>query len=288
MFSVEERVKMLEEVTKDIPNVEVQSFDGLLIDFMRQNHAKVIVRGLRAITDFEYELQLAQMNRVIAPEIDTLFLTTNLKYAYLKFQYSKKRLRCTAETFPEFLDPVICKTSTGEIPDASEEDRECKVRRNAMSRIEQIITEIEDYIDSCKFQPLSNTKILVNKEEIEELLVELRLRIPEEIKKYQKIISNQDAILQEARSQADAMVAEATARTNELVNEHEIMQRAYAEANSIIEQANAQAQQIVDNAVTEANNIRRGSVQYTDDMLRSLQTIIKHSMEARRAVSSLT
>lgn len=132
-----------------------------------------------------------------------------------------------------------------------------------MSRIEQIITEIEDYIDSCKFQPLSNTKILVNKEEIEELLVELRLRIPEEIKKYQKIISNQDAILQEARSQADAMVAEATAQTNELVNEHEIMQRAYAEANSIIEQANAQAQQIVDNAVTEANNIRQGSVQYT-------------------------
>ena len=126
-----------------------------------------------------------------------------------------------------------------------------------MSRIEQIITEIEDYIDSCKFQPLSNTKILVNKEEIEELLVELRLRIPEEIKKYQKIISNQDAILQEARSQADAMVAEATAQTNELVNEHEIMQRAYAEANSIIEQANAQAQQIVDNAVTEANNIRQ-------------------------------
>ena len=78
LFSVEERVKMLEEVTKDIPNVEVQSFDGLLVDFMRQNHAKVIVRGLRAITDFEYELQLAQMNRVIAPEIDTLFLTTNL------------------------------------------------------------------------------------------------------------------------------------------------------------------------------------------------------------------
>ena len=152
-----------------------------------------------------------------------------------------------------------------------------------MSRIEQIITEIEDYIDSCKFQPLSNTKILVNKEEIEELLVELRLRIPEEIKKYQKIISNQDAILQEARSQADAMVAEATAQTNELVNEHEIMQRAYAEANSIIEQAHAQAQQIVDNAVTEANNSRQGSVQYTDDMLRSLQTIIKHSMEGAQS-----
>lgn len=148
-----------------------------------------------------------------------------------------------------------------------------------MSRIEQIITEIEDYIDSCKYQPLSNAKILVNKEEIEELLVELRLRIPEEIKKYQKIISNQDAILQEARAQADSMVAEATAQTNELVNEHEIMQRAYSEANSIIAQAQAQAQAIVDSAVVDANNVRQGSVQYTDDMLRSLQAIIRHSME---------
>lgn len=148
-----------------------------------------------------------------------------------------------------------------------------------MSRIEQIINEIEEYIESCKFQPLSNTKILVNKEEIEELLVELRLRIPEEIKKYQKIISNQDAILQEARSQADAMVAKATAQTNELVNEHEIMQRAYAEAEGIIQNAQAQAQSIVEQAVGEANGIRQSSVQYTDDMLRSLQTIIKHSMD---------
>ena len=147
------------------------------------------------------------------------------------------------------------------------------------SRIEQIIEEIEEYVESCKYQPLSTTKIVVNKEELEELLRELRMKTPDEIKRYQKIISNQDAILQEARSQADAMVAEATAQTNELVNEHEIMQRAYAEANSIIEQANAQAQQIVDNAVTEANNIRQGSVQYTDDMLRSLQTILNHTMD---------
>ncbi len=148
-----------------------------------------------------------------------------------------------------------------------------------MSRIEQLIGEIEEYIDSCKFQPLSNTKILVNKEELEELLVELRLRIPDEIKKYQKIISNQDAILNEARSQADAMLAEATAQTNELVNEHEIMQKAYATANHVVEEAQAQAQEIIDSAIADANNIRQGSINYTDDMLKSLQTIITHSME---------
>ena len=146
-----------------------------------------------------------------------------------------------------------------------------------MSRIEQLITEIEEYIDSCKFQPLATTKIIVNKEELDELLVELRLRIPDEIKQYQKIISNQEAILSDAHSKADAMLAEATAQTNELVNEHEIMQRAYAHANEVIEQAQAQA--LIDSAVNDANSIRQGSIQYTDDMLKSLQTIITHSME---------
>ena len=141
-----------------------------------------------------------------------------------------------------------------------------------MSRIEQLIVEIEEYIDGCKFQPLSNTKILVNKEELEELLVELRLRVPDEIKQYQKIISNQEAIISEAKTQADALIQEATVQTNELVNEHEIMQRAYSAANQIVEDANAQAQAIVDAAVNDANNIRQGAIQYTDDILRSLQT----------------
>ena len=148
-----------------------------------------------------------------------------------------------------------------------------------MSRIGQLIVEIEEYIDGCKFQPLSNTKILVNKEELEELLVELRLRVPDEIKQYQKIISNQEAIISEAKTQADALIQEATVQTNELVNEHEIMQRAYSAANQIVEDANAQAQAIVDAAVNDANNIRQGAIQYTDDILRSLQTIITHTMD---------
>ncbi len=148
-----------------------------------------------------------------------------------------------------------------------------------MSRIEQLIGEIEEYIDSCKFQPLSNTKILVNKEELEELLVELRLRIPDEIKQYQKIISNQEAILNEAKTQANAMIQEATVQTNELVNEHEIMQRAYAAANQVVEEANAQAQSIVDAAVNDANSIRQSAIQYTDDMLKSMQNLLSHTME---------
>lgn len=152
-----------------------------------------------------------------------------------------------------------------------------------MSRIEQLIGEIEEYIDGCKFQPLSNTKILVNKEELDELLVDLRLCIPDEIKKYQKVISNQEAILNDARSQADTILQEATEQTNELVNEHEIMQRAYEAANQVLEQANAQAQAIVDAAVNDANNIRQGAIQYTDEMLKSMQNILNHTMDGAQA-----
>lgn len=83
LFSVDERVSMLRELTKDIPNVTVDSFNGLLVDYMKESGATIIVRGLRAVTDFEYELQIAQTNHVEYPAVETVFLTTNLKYSYL-------------------------------------------------------------------------------------------------------------------------------------------------------------------------------------------------------------
>ena len=84
LFSVEERVKMLEEATKDLPNVKIDSFSGLLIDYAKEKGVHIAVRGLRAITDFEYELQIAQTNRKFSGgELDTVFLTTSLEYAYL-------------------------------------------------------------------------------------------------------------------------------------------------------------------------------------------------------------
>ena len=147
------------------------------------------------------------------------------------------------------------------------------------SRIEQIIDEIEDYIDGCKFQGFSNTKIIVNKDEIEELLRELRLKTPDEIKRYQKIISNKNAIMADAQAKADALIQQATMQTNELVSEHEIMQQAYAQANAVIEDATAQAQQILDKATLDANNYRLAAIQYTDEMLENLSKTIAHTSE---------
>ena len=147
------------------------------------------------------------------------------------------------------------------------------------SRIEQIIDEIEEYIDrDCKFQPLSTTKIIVNKEHLDELLRELRMKTPDEIKRYQKIISNRDAILADAQAKADAMLEEAQVQTTELVSEHEIMQQAYAQANEIVTQATAQ--EIVDNATRDANAIRIGAVPYTDDLLANAESIIGHTLDS--------
>ena len=83
LFSVKERVRMLEEVTKDIPNVRIYPFDGLLIDFAAKMEAGVVIRGLRAITDFEYELQMSQTNHKLNPDVETIFLTTSIEYSYL-------------------------------------------------------------------------------------------------------------------------------------------------------------------------------------------------------------
>ena len=91
LFSVEERVSILKEATKDLPNVQVDSFQGLLIDYARQKDIHVSVRGLRAITDFEYELQIAQTNSKLSNGmLDTVFLTTSLEYAYLSSTIMKE------------------------------------------------------------------------------------------------------------------------------------------------------------------------------------------------------
>ncbi len=121
------------------------------------------------------------------------------------------------------------------------------------SRIEQLIDELEEYIESCKPKFMSNSEIIVNKDEIDELIRELRMKTPDEIRRYQKIINNKEAILNDARSKAQALIDEATVHTNELVSEHEIMQQAYSQANGIVATAARQAQEILDKATKPTN-----------------------------------
>ena len=113
------------------------------------------------------------------------------------------------------------------------------------SRMEQLIEEMEQYIASCKPQAFSKENIIVDRYHMEELLDELKRRTPEELKRYQKIMAQKDAILDDARSKAEALVNKATVQTNELVSEHEIMQQAHARAQEVETLARQKAQELV-------------------------------------------
>lgn len=151
------------------------------------------------------------------------------------------------------------------------------------SKIEQAIEELEDFIESCKPRLLNSEEIIVNKEEIMEYLRELKMKTPDEIKRYQKIISNKEAILSDARTKAEALVADATKQTNMLISEHEIMQQAYARADEVVKMAQEQAQSIVDNAVIEANSARSAAAQYMDDVMGYLESIVTNATQTASA-----
>lgn len=162
------------------------------------------------------------------------------------------------------------------------------------SRIEQLIDELEEYIENCKPKFMSTSEIIVNKDGIDELLRELRMKTPDEIKRYQKIVSNQEAIINDAKAKAQAildkanaqaktLVEDATTQTNALLSEHAVMQQAHAQADQVITLAVRQAQEILDNATIEANNLRMQAAQYTEDRLAELETLIVSSIQAASA-----
>ncbi|MBR3808193.1 MAG: hypothetical protein IKJ15_07470 [Lachnospiraceae bacterium] len=147
------------------------------------------------------------------------------------------------------------------------------------SRMEQLIDEMEQYIASCKPQAFSKENIIVDRYHMEELLDELKRRTPEELKRYQKIMAQKDAILDDARSKAEALVNKATVQTNELVSEHEIMQQAHARAQEVETLARQKAQELVDAAAAEANAMRIAAVQYTDELLANIENLMAHAIQ---------
>ena len=146
------------------------------------------------------------------------------------------------------------------------------------SKIEQMIDDIEEYIDSCKFKPFSNSQIIVSKEELDILLSDLRKATPPEIKMYQKIISNKEQILEEAKINAQKLIEKTKAETSELVSQHEIMLRAYEQADEVVNDAIARAQDIMDNATIEANELKTSAMAYTDSLLAQVEEVVGHYM----------
>ena len=147
------------------------------------------------------------------------------------------------------------------------------------NRIEQVIADIEEYIDGCKMQAFSNTKIIVDRPQIEQFLDELREYTPEEVKKYQRMLHNRDKIMNDARKKAEEVEDKAQAYAQHLVEENNITRLAYERANDILKDANDKAEAVKQSAAADAKVIRDGAVAYANDILSSLQSILTGSIE---------
>ncbi|MEK3855240.1 pantetheine-phosphate adenylyltransferase [Cytobacillus sp. FSL H8-0458] len=110
LFSVEERIKLIEEVTKDLKNVKVDSFQGLLMDYAKSVNANAVIRGLRAVSDFEYEMQITSMNRVLNDEVETFFIMTNNQYSFLSSSIVKEVAKYNgdiSELVPDIVEKAL-------------------------------------------------------------------------------------------------------------------------------------------------------------------------------------
>ena len=148
--------------------------------------------------------------------------------------------------------------------------------------------DIQQYLDGCKYLAFSNNKIIVNKDDLDGFFEELKASTPEEIKRYQKIISNREAILSDAKKKAEALLQETSEKSIELVNETEIMRQAYEKANEVVINAQRSAQNILDTATMEANEMRSSMVQYADQLLESIEALVtKATNDAAKNYESL-
>jgi len=155
----------------------------------------------------------------------------------------------------------------------------------AQTRIEQIVEEIYAYIEGCKLSPLSQSKVIVQKDELYEMLDELRLRTPDEVKRCQKIIGQREAIIAKANSDAGDIIKEAEEKAaqieadamehaQQLVEENEIMQKAFAQANTMIQGAKDQAEKIMADADNYSKQVRDGALGYTNDVLTTVGKVL--------------
>ena len=153
----------------------------------------------------------------------------------------------------------------------------------SQNRIEQLIEEMYEYIEGCKPKGFSTTQVVVMKEEIYDILDEMKLKIPEEIKRCAKVVANKDQIIASAEERAEKIIADAKRQAEMLVQESEIMRQAYLQANEMVSRATQQADSIFQQASNDAETISMGALRYTNDMLTQVERVIALTYEEAKA-----
>ncbi|MGN0165925.1 MAG: ATPase [Lachnospiraceae bacterium] len=155
------------------------------------------------------------------------------------------------------------------------------------NRIEQLIDEIYEFVEGCKPNTFAPNKVTLNKDELYDLLDELKERTPDEIKRYQKIIANRDAIIADANDKAEKIIEEAKIKAKQLVGEHEIMQQAYARVNEMVAAAGQDADEMVAKAKAEADQLTSGALNYANNIMYDMEEILLKAYEATRERSEV-
>ena len=153
----------------------------------------------------------------------------------------------------------------------------------SQNRIEQLIEEMYEYIEGCKPKGFSTTQVVVMKEEIYDILDEMKLKIPEEIKRCAKVVANKDQIIASVEERAEKIIADAKRQAEMLVQESEIMRQAYLQANEMVSRATQQADTIFQQASNDAETISMGALRYTNEMLTEVERVIAYTYEEAKA-----
>ena len=153
------------------------------------------------------------------------------------------------------------------------------------SKIEQLIDNIYEYIESCKPKGFSTSQVIVPKDELYDLLDELRLRVPDEVKRCQKMLVNRDAIIANAQERAEKIIADAKLQAEALVHDSEIMRQAYLQANEMVSRATQEADGIMQAVNRDAEQIRTGALAYTNDMLAEMERVMSIAYDDTRTKS---
>ena len=245
-FTIEERMRLLQEVLSPFPNVVVAGFSTLVVEYARAWGACALVKGLRAVSDFEWELQMAHLNKRIAPEIETVFLMSSPSHSFLSSS-GVRELAAFGGPIADFVPPVV-----------AERLREAHGLGGPMDVL-VLIDKLDELVHDAKAVPLTD-QVRIDREEIWEILDQMRATIPEEIKQARWIVKERQEMLAEAKREAERLVAEARERAAELASQQEDRPPGRGAGPSLLGEARRREREV-----------RLGAEDYADEILATLE-----------------
>ena len=272
MFSVEERVAFLEEalaMRRASTNVEVDVFAELVVEFARKHGARTMVKGLRAISDFEWEFQMNHLNRTLAPEIETLYVMASPQYSFVSSS-GVKEIASFGGNVDELVPPAVARRFRTSSRKGDPARRSAPASRLRPMDVLVLIDKLDDVVHNARTVPLTD-QVRIDREEIYDILDQMRATIPEEIKQARWIVKERQEMLAEAKRECDRMLGEAR---EQAVRE--------ASQTEIVKLAERQAQDIIDDSRRQARETKLEMEDWADNILSTLEVNLEKFLTAIR------